>query len=673
MARQGLEHGAEEGGRRRVHVVRVVDQQHRGRAQRRLEEPDHRAVQAVGAEGARELRHGGRVVQLEPERDGEQRQPRLQVGRALADGAAQAAQHRLRRVLPAGPDQGREQLAPRRVGARPAVRLARRQQGAQADGVVAHRVEQARLADARLARQLGEAAVAAPDRRQRRAQRGELGRPSHERLGGAGRLLGLPAGDRRADRPRLDGVELPLELERLEPGEREARGRPVQDVGRRVDLAGRRPAHQARGEVDHVAHRRVGAAVLRADVARERPAAVDADLHGQPPLALGDAAQRPQHPLLLVADGVRRAGAEDELAAVGVGVRAQQGDLVLLRRLLHVRDQLANRRGRGRQALALDPRVGAAEAHERDRDEPVLRCPPAAEHVSAHGHRQAEGQPTAVDLGRRLLGREVALARRGPQQPARPGRGAEAPARQQLGDGGADHDVAGARGALHAQHRRHGRAGDDRLAVRAAGEEQVQRAGVDADRHAQRRAGAGRGERAGGAQRAAHADRGAARALGVAVALEEQEQRVAAELQQAAAVRVGDLEQRGERAADRVADLLGALGADAGQPLGEPREARHVGEHQRARQRPHRGRRVVRELPDHRAREVGRQGPDGGRGRDVAPREHHRSLRPGGRRRHWMSDSIRPRVRPARTRTRRSRPARGRAARACRAGWRRGS
>ena len=83
-----------------------------------------------------------------------------------------------------------------------------------------------------------------------------------------------------------------------------------------------------------------------------------------------------------------------------------------------------------------------------------------------------------------------------------------------------------------------------------------------------------------------HAERGAGGALGVIGAGEEEEQRVAAELQQAAAGLVRDLEQRLEAGADRVGHLFGADLAVAGEPLGHLGEAGDVDEEQRAVDRP---------------------------------------------------------------------------------------
>ncbi len=78
--------------------------------------------------------------------------------------------------------------------------------------------------------------------------------------------------------------------------------------------------------------------------------------------------------------------------------------------------------------------------------------------------------------------------------------------------------------------------------------------------------------------RPAHEDRRPARADGVAVPFEPQQQGVAAELEQAAAVFVGDEQDRLEAASDRIGDLFGALASLAGEPLGQLREARNVDE-----------------------------------------------------------------------------------------------
>ena len=110
---------------------------------------------------------------------------------------------------------------------------------------------------------------------------------------------------------------------------------------------------------------------------------------------------------------------------------------------------------------------------------------------------------------------------------------------------------------LHA--RRRVGAGDDQLAVDAADEEEVERARVHADRHPQpHRTGRGRAP-SHARKRLLHADRGCGRALRVILAAEEQQDGVAAELQQVGLLRVGAPDQLAERGVDDACDLLRAL------------------------------------------------------------------------------------------------------------------
>ena len=83
-----------------------------------------------------------------------------------------------------------------------------------------------------------------------------------------------------------------------------------------------------------------------------------------------------------------------------------------------------------------------------------------------------------------------------------------------------------------------------------------------------------------------HVRRGAAGALGVAVAGEEEEQRVAAELEHVAAVALGDADQLVEDRRDAADELFGAGFAVDGEPLGERGEAGDVDRDERAVERP---------------------------------------------------------------------------------------
>ena len=110
-------------------------------------------------------------------------------------------------------------------------------------------------------------------------------------------------------------------------------------------------------------------------------------------------------------------------------------------------------------------------------------------------------------------------------------------------------------------------------------------------------------------QPAAHAERGAAGALDVVGAVEEQQQRVAAELQQAAVVAVGLREQLGEGRAEHVDQLLGALAAALGEALRELGEAGDVGEEQRSVEHPRACLGRLEEVPEDDVGHIGVQVP----------------------------------------------------------------
>ena len=147
---------------------------------------------------------------------------------------------------------------------------------------------------------------------------------------------------------------------------------------------------------------------------------------------------------------------------------------------------------------------------------------------------------------------------------------------------GADDDLARRGEVLELEHPRRGRAGDEQLPVRLRGEEEMARAGVDAHRHAQ----LDRADRALGAadllDRPLHVGGGARRALGVALAREEKEEGVAAELEHVAAVPLGDRDQVVEDRRDALHELLGARLPVHGEPLREGGEAGDVDRDQRA-------------------------------------------------------------------------------------------
>ena len=153
--------------------------------------------------------------------------------------------------------------------------------------------------------------------------------------------------------------------------------------------------------------------------------------------------------------------------------------------------------------------------------------------------------------------------------------------RQPGGGRGTDDDLPGGRGAFHLDDLAHGLAAQDELAVAVAREEAVHAAGVDAGRHPQHDAPRGGVEPADLGQPALHADRAQRRAFLVRVVGEEEEQRIATELEEAAARGVRDGEERFEALADPAGDLFGAHLAVPGETLGHLGEARDVDERER--------------------------------------------------------------------------------------------
>ena len=137
-------------------------------------------------------------------------------------------------------------------------------------------LDQPRLADARLADQLDQRAVALPPRPRApsRSSTSSLSRPINGSCTLASRVRDPSTSPTR---PRLDRLRLPLDHERLELVVANRVPRRVEHLGGREDLAGGRLRHQAGGEVHRVAHHRVRPPVPRPDVAGEHRAPVHAD------------------------------------------------------------------------------------------------------------------------------------------------------------------------------------------------------------------------------------------------------------------------------------------------------------------------------------------------------------------------------------------------------------
>ena len=369
-----------------------------------------------------------------------------------------------------------------------------------------HLVEQPRLAEPGLAPEQHRATTAGPRFVHRRVEHRHLVVATAQRMLLRGQVFG--ASDRPADRPCLDGLRLSFHVEGLELGGLEPGRRPFEHRAAREDLPLAGLGHQSRREVHGVAHHGVGAPVVRTDVAREYRAVVHTDPHADRALGLDDPAQRQQEALLVLADGARGAGGQDQLAPVGVDVGAEETHAELVDRSLRVADEPVELAGQHVRPFALDQRVGAVEVDESHRHLPVLGLGHAREQRVAGGERHAAHQQLVRYLGQdrdrpgRLSGGRATQEHPVALRVAARGGG------QQRGGHRAHHDLAGVGRALHRDDLGRGGTGDDELPVRIADEEQVERARVHADRHPEVDAAAGGLDPADLTQSLAHPDRG---------------------------------------------------------------------------------------------------------------------------------------------------------------------
>ena len=145
-----------------------------------------------------------------------------------------------------------------------------------------------------------------------------------------------------------------------------------------------------------------------------------------------------------------------------------------------------------------------------------------------------------------------------------------------------DEDLTGRRLALARAYERRRRAGDDQTAVRRTGGREQQRARCHADAAGQRRAPeAGRGT-AKRPQRALQVKRGGGGAQLVPLVAEGDDQRVAAEADDVPAESLRGAGEAVHDPVDERDERLCPLAAVLGQPLRQRREARDVGEEDRA-------------------------------------------------------------------------------------------
>jgi len=310
-------------------------------------------------------------------------------------------------------------------------------------------------------------------------------------------------------------------------------------------------------------------------------AAVHPELKGQRQVGVGDPAQCPQHPPLVVLAGMRHAGAQEELAAVAVDVGREEGHALVCEDGLERGERRSERLGDRVRTLLVQQRVGSGEANEGDAGDAVLRLGwTRLEHPAERaGEETAQGLALDLALGKRLPGPGV---RPPPAQQqgvvvARPGgRGG-----QRCGGRRAHGDLAGVRCALGRRHLADVPPDQDELPVQRSHEEEVDRSRVQADRHREPQAAHGRRLLCGLAKRTAHLHRGARGAHGVTLTVKQEEERIPPELEQHAAALAGALEHGAEDPAEGLDQLLAAHPPPSRESLRERREARDVREAQR--------------------------------------------------------------------------------------------
>ena len=554
--------------------MHVLDHEQR-RALEQLRE--HRlddAVQARAPEGRLELLDLLRRLDVDVERQRDERQPRDELGVELRDALAQGVRGGavLRQL-----EQRAQQAAEGEVRRRGLVLRAGRRDGEQVRRLRLELLDEPRLAHAGLADQLDQVAEAHPHRRERGREDRQLALAADERQPVLGSAAAVP--ETATTSKAVTGSAIPFSVS----GSSSTVSKVLRERSSRSLVVSTWPgsglAHQPRGERGRLAEDRVGAPEARTDLAGEDAAAGGADPERQLGREVGDPARGSQNALLVLARRLGRAGDEDHLAAVGVDVGLEEGDAVLVGHPLRARDQLVEHLGHAFGAGVGEQGVDAAEMDERDRGLPVLGLGATVRDHAADRRGNA--------------GREIdALERRQRLDPAaRPGSELQQTtallglAENLVGERRrglvADEDLAGLGARLHRDGARDAGPGQQQLAVRLTDEEEVVGVGVDADVHLQLDR-PDRGLRLSELlQRRAHPVGGIAGTGGVVLAREEEQQRVAAELEQPAAEGVGDVEQALEGAVHHLRHLLGAELALLREPLVQRGEAGDVDEGER--------------------------------------------------------------------------------------------
>ena len=289
--------------------------------------------------------------------------------------------------------------------------------------------------------------------------------------------------ERVADSKGNDQVALALDPHRWERRGAEARrafhNRPARD-----NLSRFSRSHQSRREVHRVTHDGVRTAIVGTDVAREHPAAVDADPHRDRKVGVDDAARGCDHAFFVLAEDGRCTRQRARTCR-----RRRRHHLRAARhRALHRRVRRSSRVLRGRAPFATGPSGASRASRPSKCTKPTVtvRCsgvPPPAAHCSATAGGRYES--SSIDDGKPKSAAAAA---------GRPGAPAQQEAVAQWLADAFRRETAAVAGlitiwpaldVLHCDELTHRLAGDEQLPARLTDQEAVERSRVDPDRHAQ--------------------------------------------------------------------------------------------------------------------------------------------------------------------------------------------
>ena len=249
---------------------------------------------------------------------------------------------------------------------------------------------------------------------------------------------------------------------------------------------------------------------------------------------------------------------------------------MLGRGVLHAPDEHVERACDRVGPLGLDQQVDATELDEGDGRRAMLGLDRSRRDVCPDLFRD---EPLEREPGERKQRRGArSRPRRCTKQHSLALCGSERPRLESLGCRIAEQDLAGLGGRLHLHGPRRAWAGDDQLAMRLADDEEVEGAAVDPNVHLQRHGACARLRAAELAERLTHPEGRRRRPARVLLPVEEEQERVAAELDQSTAEVVGHIEQTGESRVHHLRHLLRSNPAESRQPLRHLREAGDVDE-----------------------------------------------------------------------------------------------